>query len=193
MAMRKMLQYYDRAKAGQISVVDLAIELSRNLPIHKSRFGAENVAVYVDPQTKQELIELGIDCPCIKDGFVPLENDCHTLRWLSIMAMQTEPFQICPLDQISDRRDTDCLEVRNLYLVPFIPALEKYGIEQTGGMAGGDIINVPDAYITMSAFAEARNIIQDNEITDESEIQQLMGAMLYKVANEMQITITKYQ
>jgi len=182
--MRKMLQYYDRDKAGQMSVVDLAIELSQSLPIHKERFGAQNVAIYVDPQTKAELIDLGIDDPCIKDGFTPLESDCHTLRWLSIMAMQVEPFQICPLDQTAELRITDALEVRQLYRLPFIPVLAKYSIEQAGGMAGGDIINIPNAYISTQAFAEARNVIQDNEITDEAEIQQLMGAMLYRVANE---------
>ena len=190
--MRKIIQYYDRAKAGQISVDDLAIELYRSLPLHKARFGAQNVAVYVDPQTKTELEALGISDPCIKDGFTPLENDCHTLRWLSIMAVQVEPFQICPLDTVSELRETDSLEVRQLIITPYIPVLAKYGLEQTGGLAGGDIINVPSAYITMQAFAEAREIIQENEITDEQEIQQLMGAFLFKTAKEMNIVITKY-
>ena len=84
------------------------------------------------------------------------------------------------------------IEVSQLVIAPYIPVLAKYGLEQTGGLAGGDIISVCNAFVTMQAYADARNVIYDNEITDEAEIQQLMGAFLFKTAKEMNIEIVKY-
>ena len=108
------------------------------------------------------------------------------------MAMQTEPFQICPIGAKIYKRKTADIEVSQLVIAPYIPVLAKYGLEQTGGLAGGDIISVPNAFVTMQAYADARDVIFENEITDEAEIQQLMGAFLYKAANNMNVNITKY-
>lgn len=189
--MKRFMQFYD-IYPNQISITDLAIELSRTLPYHREQFGDDNVAIYMDKAIKDELVTLGIDCKCIKTNFVPLDDVCHSMRWLSIIAMQTESFQICPLDMTVENRRTDNLEVSQLIIAPFIPVLDKYGIPQTGGICGGDIISVPNAILTMTAYASARDVIYENEITDEAEIQQLMGAFLFKTAKEMNIVIVKY-
>ena len=185
------IQYIDREKVG-FDVHNIAIDLSQTLPHHKEQFGVGNVAIYTDDQTKAELAALGIDCECIRCNFVPLDNHYHSMRWLSIMAMQTEPFQICPIGAKIYKRETTDIEVSQLVIAPYIPVLAKYGLEQTGGLAGGDIITVPNAFVTMQAYAYARDVIYENEITDEAEIQQLMGAFLFKAANDMNINITKY-
>lgn len=189
--MRHFIQYIDREKSG-FDVYNVAIGISQTLPHHKEQFGVGNVAIYTDSQTKAELAALGIDCECIRCNFVPLDNHYHSMRWLSIMAMQTEPFQICPIGAKINKRETEDIEVSQLVIAPYIPVLAKYGLEQTGGLAGGDIISVPNAFVTMQAYAEARDVIFENEITDEADIQQLMGAYLYKTAREMNINITKY-
>jgi hypothetical protein len=190
--MKKLIQFYDINKPNQISIDDLAIDLYQTLPYHRTLFGDDNVAVYMDLESKQKLIDIGIDCTCIKTNFQPLDNQFHSFRWLSIMAMQTESFQICPIEVKVDKRDGDKLEIEQLILAPYLPVLDKYNIEQTGGICGGDIISVPNARLTMTAYADARNVIYDNEITDESEIQQLMGAFLYKTAIDMGIEIIKF-
>ena len=189
--MKRFIQFYD-IYPNQISIIDLAIELSRTLPYHREQFGDNNVAIYIDQSVKDELITLGIDCKCIKTNFVPLDDVCHSMRWLSIMAMQTESFQICPIGKTIENRETDKIEVSQLVIAPYIPVLAKYNLEQTGGLAGGDIISVPNAFVTMQAYADARNVIFENDITDEAEIQQLMGAFLFKTANEMNIKILKF-
>ena len=109
-----------------------------------------------------------------------------------MMAMQTESFQICPIGTKVENRNNDKIEVSQLIIAPFIPVLDKYGIPQTGGICGGDIISVPNAIVTMQAYADARNVIHENEITDEAEIQQLMGAFLFKTTKAMNIEIVKY-
>ena len=190
--MKRFIQFYD-IYPNQISITDLAIELSRTLPYHREQFGDDNVAIYMDQSVKDELITLGIDCKCIKTNFVPLDDVCHSMRWLSIIAMQTESFQICPIGTKVENRNTDKIEVSQLIIAPYIPVLAKYGLEQTGGICGGDIISVPNAILTMTAYASARDVIHENEITDEAEIQQLMGAFLFKTAREMNIEIVKYQ
>lgn len=189
--MKKLIQYYDISKPTQISVTDLVIDLAQTLPYHREQFGDENVAIYMDESVKTELIEMGIDCECIKTNFVPLDNHYHTMRWLSMMAMQTESFQICPIGVKVEMRNTNRIEVSQLVIAPFIPVLAKYGIAQTGGLAGGDIISVCDASVTMQAYSYARDVIQTNDITNEQEIQQLMGAILYRTAKEMNIEIVK--
>ena len=189
--MKRFIQFYD-IYPNQISITDLAIELSRTLPYHREQFGDDNVAIYMDEAIKDELVTLGIDCKCIKTNFVPLDDVCHSMRWLSIIAMQTESFQICPIGTKVENRNTNKIEVSQLVIAPYIPVLSKYGLEQTGGLAGGDIISVCNAFVTMQAYADAREIIQENEITDESEIQQLMGAFLFKTAKAMNIEIVKY-
>lgn len=186
--MKRFIQYYDKT----MPIEDLAIELYKSIPYHKQQFGEENMAIYMDAESLDALTSLGIDCECVKTNFQPLDNHYHSMRWLSMMAMQTEPFQICPLDMTVENRHTDNLEVSQLIIAPFIPVLDKYGIPQTGGICGGDIISVPNAVLTMTAYASARDVIYDNEITDEAEIQQLMGAFLFKTAKEMNIVIVKY-
>ena len=186
--MKRFIQYYDKT----MPIEDLAIELYKSIPYHKQQFGAENMAIYMDAESRDALASLGIDCECVKTNFQPLDNHYHSMRWLSMMAMQTEPYQICPLDMTVENRNTDKIEVSQLIIAPYIPVLAKYNLEQTGGMAGGDIISVCNAFVTMQAYADAREIIQENKITDEQEIQQLMGAMLYKTAKAMNIEIVKY-
>lgn len=189
--MRKLIQFYDINKPNQIDINDLAIDLSQTLPYHREQFGDDNVAIYMDESIKAELSIMSIDCTCIKVNFVPLDNHYHTMRWLSMMAMQTESFQICPIGVKVEMRNTNRIEVSQLVIAPFIPVLAKYGIAQTGGLAGGDIISVCDASVTMQAYSDARDVIQLNDITNEVEIQQLMGAMLYRSAKEMNIEIVK--
>ena len=186
--LKRFIQYYDKT----MPIEDVAIELYRSIPYHKQQFGAENMAIYMDAASRDALAGLVIDCGCVKTNFVPLDNQNHSMRWLSIMAMQTEPFQICPLDAMIENRKTDNLEVSQLIIAPFIPVLDKYGIQQTGGMCGGDIISVPNAVLTMTAYASARDVIYGNEITDESEIQQIMGAFLYKTSIVMNIDTVKF-
>lgn len=190
--MKRLIQYYDSKKSNKLSLEDLAIYLYHAIPSHIGMFGDGNYAIYMDVISKDALKTLGIEHDCIKYNFQPLDDGCHTLRWLSIMAMMTEPYQICPLDMTVENRHTDNLEVSQLIIAPFIPVLDKYGIPQTGGMCGGDIISVPNAILTMTAYASARDVIHENEITDEAEIQQLMGAFLFKTAKEMNIVIVKY-
>lgn len=190
--MKRLIQYYDSKKSNKLSLEDLAIYLYHAIPSHIEMFGDGNYAIYMDVESKDALKTLGIEHDCIKHNFQPLDDGCHTLRWLSIMAMMTEPFQIYPLESNCEKRDSENLEVAQLVIAPYIPVLAKYGLEQTGGLAGGDIISVCNAFVTMQAYADARDVIYDNEITDEAEIQQLMGAFLYKTANEMNIKILKF-
>lgn len=190
--MKRLIQYYDSKKSNKLSLEDLAIYLHHAIQSHIGMFGDGNYAIYTDVETKDALKTLGIEHDCIKYNFQPLDDGCHTLRWLSIMAMMTEPFQIYPLDMTIENRHTDNLEVSQLIIAPYIPVLDKYGIPQTGGICGGDIISVPNAILTMTAYASARDAIHENEITDEAEIQQLMGAFLFKTAKEMNIVIVKY-
>ena len=190
--MKRLIQYYDSKKSNKLSLEDLAIYLYHAIPSHIEMFGDGNYAIYMDVESKDALKTLGIEHDCIKYNFQPLDDGCHTLRWLSIMAMMTEPFQIYPLESNCENRETDKIEVSQLVIAPYIPVLAKYGLEQTGGLAGGDIISVPNAFVTMQAYASARDVIYENEITDESEIQQLMGAFLFKTAKEMNIVIVKY-
>ena len=190
--MKRLIQYYDSKKSNKLSIEDLAIYLHHAIPSHIDMFGDDNYAIYTDVESKDALKTLGIEHDCIKYNFQPLDDGCHTLRWLSIIAMMTEPFQIYPLESNCEKRDNDKIEVSQLVIAPYIPVLAKYNLEQTGGMAGGDIISVCNASVTMQAYEDARDVIYGNEITDESEIQQIMGAFLFKTAKEMNIVIVKY-
>lgn len=134
----------------------------------------------MDKAIKDELVTLGIDCKCIKTNFVLLDDHYHSMRWLSMMAMQTEVSRSVQSSSTIENRETDKIEVSQLVIAPYIPVLAKYNLEQTGGMAGGDIISVCNAFVTMQAYASARDVIYDNVITDEAEIQQIMGAFCLK-------------
>ena len=190
--MKRLIQYYDSKKSNKLSLEDLAIYLHHAIPSHIGMFGDDNYAIYTDVESKDALKTLGVEHDCIKYNFQPLDDGCHTLRWLSIMAMMTEPFQIYPLESNCEKRDSENLEVAQLVQVPYNPILAKYGIEQTGGLCGGDILAIPDASITCDAYVNARDIIQEHDITDESEIANIMGSMLYKSAIDKGIVITKY-
>ena len=189
--MKKLILYYDYQKTNKVKIEDLAIYIYQNLPLFIAEWGSDNVAIYMDIDTKTALKDIGIESDCIKTSFQPLDNQTHTMRWLSIMAMQTESFQIIPIDKKAIKRGGDALEVGQLQKIENNPVLSKYGIEQTGGLCGGDILAIPDASITRDAYCDARDIIQEHEITDESEIANIMGSMLYKSAIDKNIEIIK--
>lgn len=52
--MKRFIQFYD-VYPNQISITDLAIELSRTLPYHREQFGDDNVAIYMDAASKMSL------------------------------------------------------------------------------------------------------------------------------------------
>lgn len=189
--MKKLIQYYDSQKSNKLKLEDLAIYLYSAIPEHIANFGENNVAIYMDKESKETLKTMGIDHHCIKYNFQPLDNQCHSMRWLSIMAMQTESFQILPLDKKSVKKDGNYLMVGVLQKLDNNPVLFKYNIPQTGGIIGGDTLAIPDASITRDAYCDAREIIQENDITDENEIANLMGAFLYKSAIDKGIEIVK--
>lgn len=188
------IQYYDSKKHGQQSVEDFAIDLHITLPKMYAEFGNENVFIHTDAETKQKLEVLGADTSRVFTQTHP-EDLNHTMRWLSIMSIITVPFQITPIGTFVGKLPNDCMTVMSVKKIPFIPVLAKYGIEQTGGVCGGDILGMCDINVMLNAFISARDIITNEENIEtitEAECQVIMGAMLYKSATEAGINITKY-
>lgn len=190
--MRYAIQYYDKAKENQISVMDFGLDIYSSLPILKQEFGEDYIFIYTDVDTKSELIEFGFDVSRIFTPNTP-EHTSHTMRWLSIMAQFTLPFQICPIGTKIFKHDVNYIEVQTINIIEFNPILQKYGIEQTGGCVGGDIINIPNTDMMRDSYIEARDIVNDiinnnNEIT-EYEIQVIFGSLFYKYANIYKIQI----
>ena len=193
--MRYAIQYYDREKENQISVIDFGLDLYSSLPILKQEFGEDYVFIYTDVDTKSELNNLGFDVSRIFTPD-PLEHSSHTMRWLSIMAQFTLPFQIFPIGTKILKHDVNYIEVESINIIPYNPILQKYGIEQTGGVVGGDIINIPNTDMMRDTYVEARDIVNNIisniiEIT-EYEIQVIFGSLFYKYANIYKIEIKIY-
>jgi hypothetical protein len=178
-----MIQYYDRNKENQISIEDFAIDLYVTLPIMFNEFGEDFVFIYTDDFTKEELKNIGIDVSRIFTPNPP-ETKSHTMRWLSILAIMTQPFQICPIGTTVKKIDDDYLTVETFSVIPFNPILAKYKIEQTGGLCGGDILSVNDNYTMLQAYIEARDIINNNDDITEQEVQVIMGSLLYKYCDK---------
>ena len=88
--MRYAIQYYDRNKENQISVMDFGLDLYNSLPHLKQEFGEDFVFVYTDEITKNELQNYGFDISRIFTP-EPLEHSSHTMRWLSMMVQFTLP------------------------------------------------------------------------------------------------------
>ena len=193
--MRYAIQYYDREKENQISVMDFGLDLYSSLPFLKQEFGEDYVFIYTDINTKSELIEFGFDVSRIFTP-EPLEQSSHTMRWLSIMAQFTLPFQIFPIGSKISKHGVNYIEVQTINIVEFNPILQKFGIEQTGGVVGGDIINITNNDMMRDTYIEARDIVNNiisnnNEIT-EYEIQIIFGSLFYKYANIYKIEIKIY-
>lgn len=194
--MRYIIQYYDKNKENQISVTDLGLDLYSAIPKLKLEFGEEFVFIYTDTETKLELSELGFDTSRIFTP-EPLEKSSHTMRWLSIMAQFTLPFQISPIGATIKKHDVGYIEVEFINIILYNPILVKYGIEQTGGAVGGDIINIPNNNMMIDVYVEARDIINsilgndENNIT-EYEIQVIFGSIMYKYAKIHNIEIKIY-
>lgn len=193
--MRYAIQYYDKNKENQLSVMDFGLDLYNSLPYLKQEFGEEFIFIYTDCDTKNELIEFGFDVSRIFTPS-PLEDSSHTMRWLSIMAQFTLPFQISPIGTKIKKHDVDYIEVQSINIIPFNPILAKFGLEQSGGVVGGDIINIPDTNMMRDTYIEARdiinNILYNNIEISEYEIQVIFGSMLYKYAKNYGIEINIY-
>lgn len=190
--MKKLIHYYDRTKAGA-DTANLAIYIGQNINYYVDTWGADNVAIYTDSATADELAALGIVSPCIKTGFKPPDNQCHSMRLLSVLSMQTEPFQTASFDERAEMCDSLNLEVESLQMLTYNNVLDKYAIQQTGGVCIGNIMSVPDVSIIYDTYIRVCDIIEKNNITNEQDIDSIIGALLYYASEKKGFSITKHK
>lgn len=195
----KFIQYYDKHKANQIDIYDLAILLSENLQHHIAEWGVQNVAVYADAESCETLHELGFAYPTIREAS-PCAHASHAMRWLSILSLQTTPTTFASLTaRLNKTEFGHDIVVQFLFPNTFNPILDKYGIEQPPLIAYGDILYIGNPHVAMSAYVKARDIIeQECEETQESriftdlEVATIMGAFLVLAAAEFNTNIRAF-